>query len=63
MTQEAWGVLQCYGRSIGHKRTEWTLFTLAIGLKNVKKMAYKVEYEPLQVFEDLIWQPLKGEEP
>jgi len=26
-------------------------------------MAYKAEYEPLQVFEDLIWQPLEGEEP
>jgi arginyl-tRNA--protein-N-Asp/Glu arginylyltransferase len=26
-------------------------------------MAYKAEYEPLQVFEDLIWQPLKRKEP
>ena len=56
MTQEAWGVLQCYGRYVGLKRTEWTLFYLGYWIKECQKMAYKAEYEPLQVFEDLIWQ-------
>ena len=36
---------------------------LGYWIKECQKMAYKAEYEPLQVFEDLIWQPLKRKEP
>ena len=31
---------------------------LGYWVKDCQKMAYKAEYRPLQVFEDLIWQPL-----
>jgi arginyl-tRNA--protein-N-Asp/Glu arginylyltransferase len=31
---------------------------LGYWIKDCQKMAYKAEYRPLQVFEDLIWQPL-----
>lgn len=31
---------------------------LGYWIKECQKMAYKAEYKPLQVFEDLIWQPL-----
>ena len=32
---------------------------LGYWIKACQKMAYKAEYRPLQVFEDLVWQPLK----
>ena len=32
---------------------------LGYWIKERQKMAYKAEYRPLQVFEDLVWQPLK----
>ena len=32
---------------------------LGYWIKACQKMAYKAEYQPLQVFEDLVWQPLK----
>jgi arginine-tRNA-protein transferase len=31
---------------------------LGYWIKACQKMAYKAEYQPLQVFEDLVWQPL-----
>jgi arginyl-tRNA--protein-N-Asp/Glu arginylyltransferase len=31
---------------------------LGYWIKDCQKMAYKAEYRPLQVFDDLIWQPL-----
>jgi len=32
---------------------------LGYWIKECQKMAYKAEYKPIQVFEDLMWQPLK----
>jgi arginine-tRNA-protein transferase len=32
---------------------------LGYWIKNCQKMSYKADYHPLEVFEDLLWQPLK----